>query len=133
MKKNLLTFLFVVAFLCGSALVVSARNSSSPTNSVAVTKTLLVAKIKAKLLKARCEDETGCGSELRLLLGLNALYEERCASGGYSASCETELATYLIRAGELFEQCLDMRNVAKNIDGTIDRNKREKPRDVKSR
>lgn len=130
MKKNLLTFLFVIVLVCAGALVVSAKNTSSSANSVAVSKRVLVANTKAKSLEARCENNR-CGFELRVLLELNAYYEQSCAPL-YLGSCEPRLADAVIQAGDEFEQCLDDRLLAKNIDRTIDRNKREKSRDVKS-
>lgn len=134
MMKNLLSFLFVIAFLCGGALVVSAKTSSSPANSVMVSKRLSPAKIisnKIVALKARCGVDD-CGHELQLLLNINDIYEQACPPP-YYASCEPDLANAVIRAGNDYEQCLNSPLNAKNIDTTVDRNKAIKPHDINSR
>jgi hypothetical protein len=132
MKKILLSFLFVIAFLCGSALVVSAKTTSSPANSVAVSKKVLVAKTKAKSLKASCEVNSGCAGELLVLLFWNSVYEYYCAPD-YLASCESGTANAVINAGYAYEQCLANPILSKNTDRTMDRNKTVKLRDVTSR
>lgn len=136
MKKNLLTFLFVVAFLCGGALVVSAKNSSPSANSVAVSKRLSVAKTisnKTKALKARCEVGRGCGAELAMLFLWNTLYESVCAPD-YITGCSPLLENALTGVGTRYEECLNnpARSSVRNIDRNMDRNKIQKPRDVTS-
>lgn len=131
MKKNLLSFLFVIAFLCGGALAVSAKTSSSPANSVAVSKKVLVANTKAKSLKVKCKPVTGCGGELLLLLTVNSIYESACAPD-YLASCSPGLASYLQGAGMAYEACMSNPLLSKNTDKTMDRNKTEKSQDVTS-
>lgn len=129
MKKNLLTLMFVVALLCGSALVVSAKTSSSPANSVAVSKKVSVANTKAKSLEARCKANSACGEELFVLLFWNAVYEYYCAPD-YSVSCEQGTANAVINAGYAYEQCLNNPLLSKNTDRTMDRNKTVKFRDT---
>jgi hypothetical protein len=132
MKKNLLTLMFVIAFICVGVSVASAKNASSSANSVAVSKKVLVSKTKANSLKAICM-VADCGHELQLLLNINDIYEQACPPP-YSASCEPDLANAVIRAGNDYEQCLNSPPYnAKNIDRTVNRNKAIKPQDVKSR
>lgn len=131
MKKNLLSFLFVIAFLCSGALVVSAKNTSSSANSVAVSKNVLVAKTKANSLEARCKVEVPCSGELTVLLLVNSLYESYCAEGGYQVSCAPFVAGALIDAGNAYQGCMDV-FLSKNTDRTVDRKKTEKSRDVTS-
>ena len=131
MMKNLLSFLFVIAFLFGGALAVSAKTSSSPANSVAVSKRVLVVMAKANSLKTRCKFDD-CGIELQLLLNINDIYEQACPPP-YYASCEPGLASALITAGNDYERCLNSPLNSKNTDETMDRNKTAKPRDVTSR
>lgn len=125
MKKNFLTLMFVVAFLFGSALVVSAKSaktSSSPANSVAVSKKVLLAKTKANSLKVECKSEQMCASELALLLAYNALYEYNCAPD-YIVGCSPTLEYLLIGAGMAYEHCISYPHMSKNTDRTMDRNK----------
>lgn len=134
MKKNLLTLMFVIAFICVGVSVASAKNYSSPENSVAVSKRLSPAKIisnEIKGLKARCGLQD-CGIELQLLLNINDIYEQACPPP-YYASCEPGLAGAVISAGNDYENCLNSPYSSKNTDGTMDRNKTAKPRDVTSR
>ena len=143
MKKNLLTFLFMVVLVCAGALVVSAKNTSSSANSALVSKDVLVAKTKvnskeltkaralANSLKARCKVDIPCSGELTMLLLLNSAYESYCGSGGYQVSCAPFLADMLIAAGGAYEGCMNV-YYSKNTDRTIDRKKTEKSRDVTS-
>ena len=127
MKKNLLTFMFVIAFLCGGALAVSAKTFSSSGNSVAVSKRLSVAKntsIKNKGLKAKC---MACQYELENLVTNNAVYEAACASGGYQNDCAPVARLLLLQSAEDYEECIywDLYFNGKNIDKTKDRNKKQ--------
>lgn len=131
MKKNLLTLMFVIAFVCVGVSVASAKNSSSPRNSVAVSKKILVAKTKANSLKARCNVLIPCSGELTVLLLVNSLYESYCASGNYQVSCAPFLAGALIDAGNAYQGCMDV-FISKNIDRKIDRKKTEKSRNATS-
>lgn len=131
MMKNLLSFLFVIAFLFGGALAVSAKTSSSPANSVAVSKRVSVANTKANSFNARCKVESGCGTDLAVLLLWNAIYEYQCPPP-YEASCAPGTAQALINAGIAYETCLNSPFLSKNIDRKMDRNKIAKPRDVVS-
>lgn len=133
MKKNLLTFLFVIAFICVGVSAASAKDSSSLGNSVAVSKRLSVAKTisdKIKSLKARCA-AGDCQLELDILLKINDVYGELCAPR-YSGGCASDLERLLIRVADDYERCY-YGNFAKNMDRDMDRNKIEKPRDIMSR
>lgn len=132
MMKNLLSFLFVIAFLCCGALAVSAKTSSSPANSVAVSKRVLVANTKANSLKTRCKIGIGCSQELSILMAINAVYEYNCAPD-YVTGCSPTLESMLTGAGDVYESCLSSPFLSKNTDRTMDRNKTEKSRDVTSR
>jgi hypothetical protein len=122
MKKNLLTLMFVVTFLCFGATFASAKNSSPTKNSVNVSAKAVSTKIKA--LTAKCKFDE-CGYELSVLVGANDLYEYYCAAGGYQGSCQSQLASRLIQLGNEYVACLNG-NQAKNTDRTMDRNKIEK-------
>lgn len=124
MKKNLLTLMFVIAFICVGVSVASAKNASSLGNSVAVSKRLSPAKIisnKIKALKARCGVDD-CGHELSLLLNINDIYEDACAPD-YIVGCDSGLEAAVIKAGEDYEACLNSGPVSKNLDKTMNRNK----------
>lgn len=132
MKKNLLTFLFVMVFVCGGALVVSAKNTSSPANSVAVSKNLLSSKDKAKelykarvlanSLKNKCGGGGGCGNELAFLIISNDIYSSYCAEGGYQVGCAPVLEGVLLFAAAAYEACIS--GFTSNIDKEVNRNKR---------
>lgn len=130
MMKNLLSFLFVIAFLFGGALAVSAEPSASPANSVAVSKRVLFAKTKANSLKTRCKSGD-CSGELADLLFWNSIYEYSCAPD-YLVSCSPILAGVLVGAGAVYEGCLNAHNMSmlKDTDRTMDRNKTERFRNV---
>jgi hypothetical protein len=55
MKKNLLTLMFIVTFLCFGATFASAKTSSPTKNSVNVSAKAMSIKIKA--LKAKCKQD----------------------------------------------------------------------------
>lgn len=131
MKKNLLTFLFVVAFLCGGALAVSAKNTLLPANSVAVSKSAKKVSKEIKSLKANCKFDD-CGYELQFLLDVNDFYNQQCAPNYYS-SCEPDLANALIRAGNDYEACLDSPYQSKKVDRNMDRKKIEQHQAVLSK
>ena len=132
MKKNLLTFLFLIAFICVGVSVASAKNSSSPGKSVVVSKKVLVAKTKAASLKIRCESSGDCAAQLRDLLFFNAIYEYWCAPS-YASGCAPIAEGVLIGAGAAYEYCLNANaSVLKNKDRNMVRNKTEKSRDVTS-
>jgi ABC-type transporter MlaC component len=88
MKKNLLTLMFVVTFLCFGATFASAKTSSPIENSVNTSAKAMSIKIKA--LKAKCKQD--CGFELQNLQNINDIYESYCAAGGYQSSCQPGLA-----------------------------------------
>ena len=120
----------MIAFLCGGALAVSAKNSSSLGNSVAVSKRLSPAKIisnKIKALEAKCK-AMACEYELQELLFNNMLYENQCAAGGYQAGCAPVAELILLQSAAEWEECMYWSggfNV-KNIDKNMDRNKRQR-------
>ena len=124
MKKNLLALMFVIAFICIGVSVASAKTSSSPRNSVAVSKRLSPAKIKD--FKAKC---MACESELLDLQIANWLYEVNCAAGGYQSTCNPAGAQVLIAAGNDFEECLYWSGAlnSKNIDKTMDWKRKQRP------
>lgn len=131
MKKNLLTLMFVIAFICVGVSVASAKSSSSLGNSVAGSKKVLVANTKAKSLKVKCMPEAACADELAVLLAVNAVYEYNCAPN-YVVGCSSTLENMLIGAGMNYENCLLNSINSKNTDRTINRNKTVKSRDVTS-
>ncbi len=129
MKKNLLTFVFVIAFLCGGALAVSAKTASSSGNSVAVSKRISPAKTisnKIKALEAKCA-MVPCESQLIDLIDANAYYEILCGGTGYPVGCGGLAEQYLLERAAVYELCLWWNGYSKNIDKTKDRNKRQGP------
>lgn len=143
-----------MVFVCGSVLIVSAKNTSSSKKSVAVSKKVSVAKTKAKakaLAKARalansvkdkCENNPDCAFELAVLVLTNAAYESYCAPN-YELGCAPALEYALIGAAIAFESCMYSPFMSKNKDGEVDRytnkdtninrKKMKKSRDVTSR
>ncbi len=108
MKKNLLTFLFLIAFICVGVSVASAKNSSSSGNLVAMSKRLSPAKAisnKIKALEAKCR-LVPCQSQLQDLLEANFFYGIWCADGGYQVGCSPAEEAYLIQTAEIYEFCL---------------------------
>ena len=126
MKKNLLTFLFVIAFICVGVSFASAKNSSSTGNSIAVSKRLSPAKTisnKIKALEAKCR-LVPCQSQLQDLLEANFFYEIQCAGGGYQLGCGDE--AYLLQTADIYELCLWWNGYSlKNTDKKMDRDKRK--------
>lgn len=129
MKKNLLTLMFVIAFICIGVSVASAKNSSSPGNSVAVSKRLSPAKTisnKIKALKAKCGVADPCAAQLADLVDANFFYEIQCADGGYLVGCAPRDEAYLLQCADRYELCLWYNGYSKNIDKTMARNKRQR-------
>ena len=126
MKKNLLTLMFVIAFICVGVTVASAKNTSSSANSSSVSKKLSVAKGKIKSLKANCKGLQLCDSILNDVILWNGIYNFWCAPD-YLSSCAPWVADTLIDLGNAWASCM---NLSKNTDKTIDRNKTEKFRNV---
>lgn len=126
MKKNLLTLMFIIAFICVGVSVASAKNSSSLGNSVAVSKRLSPAKIKA--LEAKCGPLMACDYELQELLFNNMLYENQCAAGGYQVGCAPIATLILLQSAADWEDCMIRSGGfnSKNIDKNMDRNKRQR-------
>lgn len=131
MKKNLLTFLFVIAFICVGVSVASAKNTSSTEKPVAVSKKLSPAKIisnKIKALEAKCGTTmTPCASQLQDLINANFFYEIQCAPN-FLVGCAPGEEANLLRAAAIYEGCLWWNGYnSKNIDKTKDRNKKQEP------
>jgi hypothetical protein len=129
MKKNLLTFMFVVALLGFGVSVASAKNSSTTGNTVTVSKKSIAAKAiskKIKTLTAKCKVHD-CGIELQNLMNINDLYEAACAPN-YLVGCSSQLESAVIAAGNSFQACLNEELQAKKVDQTKNRykNKLEK-------
>ena len=125
MKKHLLTFLFVIVFICVGVSVASAKNSSAPGNSVAVSKSLSPARTisnKIKGLKSKCA-VVPCAAQLDALLEANFFYEIACASGGYQVGCSPGDEAYLLQTASIYELCLWWNGYS--IDKTKDRHKRQ--------
>lgn len=130
MKKNLLTLMFVIAFICVGVSVASAKNASSLGNSVAVSKKLSPAKTisnKIKALEAICNGMVPCAAQLDWLLQVNQIYEFDCAAGGFQVGCSPDAERDLIEAANIYELCLWWNGHMKNIDKTKDRNKKLDP------
>jgi hypothetical protein len=118
MKKNLLTLMFVLAFICVGVSVASAKNSSSSKNSVSESKAT-VNKIKA--LRAVCN--TDCGQLLAELQTLNENYEASCAPT-YFWLCQRATADTLIDMGNEYNaNCANYPVSVTNVDRNINRNK----------
>ena len=135
MKKNLLTFLFVIAFVCVGTLVVSAKTPSSSENSANVSKRLVAVKTfsnKTKAVKAKC-NAAPCDGLRDNLIALNTIYDNACGPA-YLSGCEPDLAGDLQRAGGAYENCLNggSPELAVKTDRAIDRNKSVKSRVLSS-
>lgn len=126
MRKNLLTLMFVIAFICVGVSVASAKDTSSPENSVAESKGLSPAKIisnKINALEAKCEGAQPCASQLQALLEANFFYEIQCAPN-YLVGCAPGEEANLLHAANIYELCLWWNGHMKNIDKTRDWNKK---------
>jgi hypothetical protein len=109
MKKNLLTLMFVVTFLCFGATFASAKTSSPTKNSANVSKKTSAAKAisnKIEALKAKCKANVPCQSQLQDLLEANFFYGIACADGGYQVGCSPIDEAYLIQTASIYELCL---------------------------
>ena len=122
MQKSLITIIFVMAFVCGGVLVVSAKNSSPSNNSASVAKKAKAIANKIKAIKARCT--TDCVELLETLLSVNEDYEAACAPV-YFWLCQRDLADLLVDIGnEYNDNCANyLPIIAKNTDRSINRNK----------
>ncbi len=126
MKKNLLTLVFVITFLCFGATFASAKTSSSTENSTTVSKKISAAKAiskKIKALEAKCA--TGpCANELYDLIDANNTYIILCASSNYPVGCGGQQEVYLLQTAEAYENCLMWNYISlKNTDKKMNRNK----------
>ncbi len=122
MKKNLLTFLFVVAFLCCGTLVASAKTSLSSMNSAELSKAARTISNNIEALAAKCQVGMDCEGELHALREANKRYLLEC-SPPYDASCAPRWARQLIVAGEQYDECVGGAT-SKNLFITKDRIRR---------
>jgi hypothetical protein len=125
MKKNLLTLMFIVTFLCFGATFASAKTSSASGNSVSASKKLSPAKNisnKINALKAKCAMQV-CASQLDDLIDAANHYEIICGGTGYPVGCGGAWETYLINAAAIYELCLAYNSYLRtNTDKKMDRN-----------
>lgn len=127
MKKNLLTFLFVAAFLCCGTLVASAKTTSSSGNSVAVSEAARIISRNIEALAAKCQVGFDCEAQLAALIAANNAYLAACPN--MESGCGVDEANALIAAGDAYNACVgyvpEGGGVSKIIDKMKDRNKNQ--------
>lgn len=129
MQKTILTFIFLVAFICAGNSLASAKSPASQERSISASKRATVANKRTKVLKLKCKTDAPCLGEWAVLMAANAAYEYACAPE-YLSSCAPELAWYLEGAGMAYEFCLNNPYEARNSDNARDRDKLERSRVV---
>jgi hypothetical protein len=127
MKKNLLTFMFVVALLGVGVSAVSAKTDVSSGNSATVSKKPSAAKVisnKINALKAKCTAGP-CADELYDLIDANANYLILCSGTGFPVGCGGLAEIYLLQTAEAFEMCIQIYggNSSKHTDKKMDRSR----------
>jgi hypothetical protein len=129
MKKNILTFLFVVALMCVGAGVSEAKTPVSLENSNKLLKKSAIKVMVSNTIKAikeKCNSKLAdCEAELAALLEINAAWEETCYNVSNPPGVCWWLEWALVDTGDRYNHCVDPINypVAKNKE-ILDRRKR---------